>query len=174
MAHGFTVTTLLLRKKTMAMNVTKINKAPPRTPVQMRSTWWFVLDLSLTNFLWDSVGPGITTGEFDGAGAPLVGFNKGEAEGVRNILGGEANGEDIDDSVGDGEGEFDDGDDERGGPEGENIGVEEGESEGDSDGDIWPFWLSLLALDGFGTFNICRNLRYDTSPSLAVYLTNAR
>lgn len=102
----------------------KMTKEPPRTPTQITNTRWFVLGLSLTNWLCGPDGAWITNSGFAGTGESIVGSNKGEGDGVRKIFGGEANGEDIEDSIGDGEGEFDDGDDENGESEGDANGEE--------------------------------------------------
>lgn len=118
----------------------KRNEAPPRNPANMGTKWCFFLELFLTTWVgvevgegeksWcDSGGTGVTTGGFTG-GDSGIGSNKGDGEGVRKMLEGDADGEEIDVSIGDGEGESDSGDDENGESEGKT-----GEGDGDGDGE---------------------------------------
>lgn len=139
-AQGFTVTTLLLLKKTMLIAEIKMNEQLPTIPTQIRTRWCFLLEFLLTSWLGVETGEGFrfqrdllgtdTAGGFSGIVEAGAGARIGEGEGVRKILEGDCDGEYTGDL--DLDGEFDDGDDDNGEPDGAKNG-ENGDSDDDGD-----------------------------------------
>lgn len=164
MAHGLTVTTLLLRKKTTPRAEIRMKKAPPTDPAKISIRWFSFLEpfgvKAGEGDEIECVGSGIATDGFAARGGSVIGFDKGKGEEVKKPPEGDSDGDDIGDTNGDGdgEGEFDNGDGESG---------ESGESEGDTEAEkgLRNFGipslclpLTCLALAGFRNFGNCSSL----------------